>query len=63
MRRLRQRSGVAGARTEDVALGSLQGLGLLIAEAAGQPVTVKVADARGLPLWRPLAWKVSLRPG
>ena len=62
MRRLRQRSGVAGARTEDVALGSLQGLGLLIAEAAGQPVTVKVADAR-LPLWRPLAWKVSLRPG
>ena len=24
--------------------------------------TVKVADAV-LPLWRPLAWKVSLRPG
>ena len=30
--------------------------------AAGQPVTVKVADATVL-LWRPLAWKVSLRPG
>ena len=30
--------------------------------AAGQPVTVKVPDAT-VPLWRPLAWKVSLRPG
>ena len=30
--------------------------------AAGQPVTVKVADAT-VPLWRPLAWKVSRRPG
>jgi hypothetical protein len=28
----------------------------------GQPVTVNVADA-ALPLWRPLAWKVSRRPG
>jgi hypothetical protein len=30
--------------------------------AAGQPVTVNVADAT-VPLWRPLAWKVSFRPG
>jgi hypothetical protein len=30
--------------------------------AAGQPVTVNVADATVL-LWRPLAWKVSFRPG
>jgi hypothetical protein len=30
--------------------------------AAGQPVTVKVADAT-VPLWRPLAWNLSLRPG
>ena len=29
---------------------------------AGQPVTVKVADATS-PLWRPLAWKVSFLPG
>ena len=29
---------------------------------AGQPVTVKVADAT-LPLWRPLTWKVSFLPG
>ena len=29
---------------------------------AAQPVTVNVADAT-LPLWRPLAWKVSFRPG
>jgi class 3 adenylate cyclase len=33
-----------------------------LGKPAGQPVTVKVADAT-LPLWRPLAWKVSFRPG
>ena len=32
------------------------------ATMAAQPVTVNVADAT-LPLWRPLAWKVSFRPG
>jgi hypothetical protein len=37
-------------------------LGSLVGKPAGQPVTVKVADA-ALPLWRPLAWKVSFRPG
>jgi hypothetical protein len=31
-------------------------------QSAGQPVTVKVADAT-MPLWRPLAWKVSFLPG
>jgi len=45
----------------DVAFGSWTRLGCL-GMAAGQPVTVNMADAR-LPLWRPLAWKVSLRPG
>jgi hypothetical protein len=34
----------------------------LLGKAAGQPVTVNVADA-ALPLWRPLAWKVSFLPG
>jgi hypothetical protein len=34
----------------------------LLGTTAVQPVTVKVADAT-LPLWRPLAWKVSFRPG
>jgi hypothetical protein len=33
-----------------------------LSKSAGQPVTVNVADA-ALPLWRPLAWKVSLLPG
>jgi len=33
-----------------------------LGQAAGQPLTVKVADAT-LPLWRPLAWKVSFLPG
>jgi hypothetical protein len=37
-------------------------LGSLLGKAAGQPVTVNVADAT-LPLWRPLAWKVSFLPG
>ena len=37
---------------------SLRYLGKLV----GQPVTVKVAEAT-LPLWRPLAWKVSFLPG
>jgi hypothetical protein len=37
-------------------------LGVPLGMVAGQPVTVKVADAT-VPLWRPLAWKVSLRPG
>jgi len=36
--------------------------GVLLGRTAGQPVTVKVADAT-LPLWRPLAWKVSFLPG
>jgi hypothetical protein len=36
--------------------------GSLLGTMAGQPVTVKVADAT-LPLWRPLAWKASFRPG
>ena len=62
MRRLQQRSGGRWGRDEDAAFRLLQGLGLRISEAAGQPVTVNVADAT-LPLWRPLAWKVSLRPG
>jgi hypothetical protein len=33
-----------------------------LGKPAGQPVTVKVAEAI-LPLWRPLVWKVSCRPG
>ena len=32
------------------------------AAMAGQPVTVNVPDPT-LPLWRPLAWKVSFLPG
>jgi hypothetical protein len=43
-------------------LDSWKSLGWLVGVAAGQPVTVKVADAT-VPLWRPLAWKVSFRPG
>jgi hypothetical protein len=46
---------------EEVGLGSWKGVGWL-GMAAGQLVTVNVADA-SVPLWRPLAWKVSLRPG
>jgi hypothetical protein len=34
----------------------------LLGKPAGQPVTMKVAKAT-LPLWRPLAWKVSSLPG
>jgi hypothetical protein len=36
--------------------------GSLLGKPAGQSVTVNVADA-ALPLWRPLAWKLSRRPG
>jgi hypothetical protein len=61
MRRLRQRSGGRWGQDEDVARGSSK-LGSLLARAAGQPVTVNVADAT-LPLWRPLAWNVSVLPG
>jgi hypothetical protein len=43
-------------------LAPMEALGVLVGMAAGQPVTVKVADAT-VPLWRPLAWKVSFRPG
>jgi hypothetical protein len=43
-------------------LGSWTSLGVLVGTVAGQPVTVKVADAT-VALWRPLAWKLSLRPG
>jgi hypothetical protein len=46
---------------EEVGLGSWKGVGWL-GMVAGQLVTVNVADA-SVPLWRPLAWKVSLRPG
>jgi hypothetical protein len=45
-----------------VVLGWGEELESLLGKMAGQPVTVKVADA-ALPLWRPLAWKVSFRPG
>jgi hypothetical protein len=37
-------------------------LGSLLGKAAAQPVTVNVADA-AMPLWRPVAWKVSFLPG
>jgi hypothetical protein len=33
-----------------------------LGKTAGQPVTMKVAEAT-LPLWRPLARKVSFLPG
>jgi hypothetical protein len=50
----------AGVTKRDAPLA--EALGVLLGVVAGQPVTVKVADAT-VPLWRPLAWKVSLRPG
>ena len=61
--RLRQRSGGRWDQDQDqdVVFGSWKGVGCL-GMAAGQPVTVNVADAT-VPLWRPLAWKLSLRPG
>ena len=43
-------------------LAPMEALGVLFGMAAGQPVTVNVADAT-VPLWRPLARKVSFRPG
>jgi hypothetical protein len=61
MGRLRQRSDGrwAGIRARCSAADEI---GSLLDTTAGQPVTVKVADAT-LPLWRPLAWKASFRPG
>jgi hypothetical protein len=46
----------AGVTKRDAPLA--EALGVLLGVVAGQPVTVKVADAT-VPLWRPLAWKVS----
>jgi hypothetical protein len=50
----------AGVTKRDAPL--VEELGVLLGVSAGQPVTVKVADAV-VPLWPPLAWKVSFRPG
>jgi hypothetical protein len=52
-----------GEQVQDEAWSRLaEAPGVPLGLAAGQPVTVKVADATE-PLWRPLALKVSLRPG
>jgi hypothetical protein len=61
MQRLRQRSGGRWGQDEDVVLASCK-LGSLLGKPATQPLTVNVADAV-VPLWRPLAWKVSFLPG
>jgi hypothetical protein len=62
MGRLRQRSGGRWGQEIRVWCSDGEELESLLGKMAGQPVTVKVADA-ALPLWRPLAWKVSFRPG
>jgi hypothetical protein len=50
----------AGVTKRDARLA--EALGVLVGMVAGQPVTVKVTDAT-VPLWRPLTWKMSRRPG
>jgi hypothetical protein len=51
-----------GEEVQDEACSRLmEELGECLGMAAGQPVTVNVADAT-VPLWRPLAWKVSFLP-